>query len=37
MDAREFVVLSAIGSLIFQTWLALLWIYLHQMGFLSFL
>mgnify|MGYP006285058239 CR=1 FL=1 len=37
MDAREFVVLSAIGSLIFQTWLALLWIYLNQMGFFSFL
>ncbi|HKL30352.1 MAG TPA: VTT domain-containing protein [Natrialbaceae archaeon] len=37
MDAREFVVLSAIGSLIFQTWLALLWIYLNQMGFFSFI
>ena len=37
MDAREFVVLSAIGSLLFQTWLALLWIFLHQMGFFSFL
>lgn len=37
MDAREFVVLSAIGSLVFQTWLALGWIYLNQIGVFSFL
>jgi membrane protein DedA with SNARE-associated domain len=37
LDDREFVVLSAIGSLIFQTWLALAWIYLNEVGLFSFL
>jgi membrane protein DedA with SNARE-associated domain len=37
MDDREFVVLSAIGSLIFQTWLGLVYVYLDQIGAFSFL
>lgn len=30
MDDREFVALSALGSVAFQTWLALTWIYLGE-------
>lgn len=30
MDDREFILLSAIGSLLFQTWIAATWIYLGE-------
>jgi len=37
MDVREFAALSALGTLVFETWLALVWIYVGELGLLNFL
>jgi membrane protein DedA with SNARE-associated domain len=37
MDVREFAVLSAVGTLVFEACLALVWIYVGELGLLNFL
>jgi len=37
MDVREFAVLSAVGTLVFEAWLALVWLYIGELGLLNFL
>ncbi|WP_459193483.1 DedA family protein [Halosimplex sp. J119] len=36
MDVREFAALSAVGTIIFETWLALFWHYAVSLGLLNF-
>ncbi len=36
MDVREFALLSALGTLIFEAWLALAWVYAVELGVLNF-
>ena len=36
MDVREFALLSALGTLIFEAWLALAWAYAVELGVLNF-
>jgi len=36
MDVREFAVLSALGTLVFEAWLALAWVYAVELGVLNF-
>jgi len=36
MDVREFALLSALGTLLFEAWLALAWVYAVELGVLNF-
>jgi membrane protein DedA with SNARE-associated domain len=37
MDVREFAALSALGTLVFESWLALVWVFSVELGLLNFL
>jgi membrane protein DedA with SNARE-associated domain len=37
MDVREFAALSALGTLVFESWLALVWVSSVELGLLNFL